>query len=122
MEIRLAIEADVRKTLLTIAKKNEINIPVYLEVINKMPEEYWTIEKTASKNRNYIRSAQFVVQSYAKTLARASELNEIMKLLIEELPDMNRRIISAEVDTDYPSIDTETMQYRYDTVFSINHY
>lgn len=97
-----------------------LNIGVYLEV-EKEDAPFIVLEKTGSREENYITRATIAVQSYGTSMYEAASLNaqviEAMKQIIEldEISD-------CELNSDYNYTDTETKRYRYQAVFNITHY
>lgn len=60
--------------------KNELeDVPVYMEISEKVPDSFVLIEKTGSGLNNHIKSATFAIQSYGPTMFKAAELNELVK-------------------------------------------
>lgn len=100
---------------------DRLEVPVYFESPENPPERYVLIEKTGSSVTNYIYSATFTIQSYAKTLQEAAELNESVKAAMDELPLLDE-VSRSKLNTDYNYTDHDTGQYRYQTVYDITHY
>lgn len=100
---------------------NRLEVPVYLVCPENPPEQYVLIEKTGSSVSNYIYSATFALQSYAKSLNEAAELNETVKAAMDELPLLDE-VSRSKLNTDYNDTDHDTGQYRYQAVYNITHY
>jgi hypothetical protein len=100
--------------------ENKLQLPVYMEA-PKQTEDHVLIEKTGGHEENHICYATIAVQSVAKSLLEAAELNEKVKEAmreIEELDDVSQCTLNA----DYNFTDTTTKQYRYQAVFDLVHY
>ena len=64
--------------------KTEQDIGVYLERPKDPPERYYLIEKTSGGMTNHIMNSTIIVQSYARSLYEAADMNEsIIHLYLE---------------------------------------
>lgn len=102
--------------------KNELeDVPVYMEISEKVPDSFVLIEKTGSGLNNHIKSATFAIQSYGPTMFKAAELNELVK---EKMLDIigEKEITKVSLNSDYNFTDTTTKHYRYQAVFDLKHY
>lgn len=91
------------------------------EVPLSRPAVFVTLEKTGSTERDRIRSATLVIQSWAGSRADACALNERVKTAMEALvsqPEISR----CHCDTDYNFPDETTKHHRYAAVFDVVHY
>ena len=61
------------------------------------------------------------VQSWARTLLEAAELNEQVKAAMRRAADRDE-IAHVRLNTDYNFTDTSTRHYRYQAVFDLVHY
>lgn len=95
-----------------------MDVPVYMEKQDAMPETYVLIEKTGSSVSNYIYSATFAIQSYSTSMYNASELNEIVKEKMDDLITLPN-ISKSSLNSDYNFTDTQTKKYRYQAVYDI---
>lgn len=95
-----------------------MDVPVYMEKQDDMPETYVLIEKTGSSVSNYIYSATFAIQSYSTSMYKASELNEIVKEKMDDLITLPN-ISKSSLNSDYNFTDTQTKKYRYQAVYDI---
>lgn len=95
-----------------------MDVPVYMEKQDAMPETYVLIEKTGSSVSNYIYSATFAIQSYSTSMYKASELNEIVKEKMDDLITLPN-ISKSRLNSDYNFTDTQTKKYRYQAVYDI---
>lgn len=86
------IELIVRKFL-----SKELQVPCYLEHRKDLPE------------------------SYAPSLQKAAELNEVVKKAVENLITIDE-VCGVHHNSDYNFTDTETKKYRYQAVYDINYF
>lgn len=100
---------------------NHLSAPSFLELPATKPPRFVVLEKTSSSKNNYLPSATFAFQSYAKTMHETALLNEEVKEVVERLIELNE-ISGVRLNSDYNFTDTITKQYRYQAVFDINHY
>lgn len=98
-----------------------LSAPSFLELPAIKPDRYVVLEKTSSSKSNYLPSATFAFQSYAKSMYEAALLNEELKEVVENLILLNE-ISGVKLNSDYNFTDTTTKEYRYQAVFDINHY
>lgn len=96
--------------------------PVYMEIPSGEPKPYVVIQKTGSSNKDWIRRATFAIQSYHNSMAEAAKLNEKVKELMDNMPNIENSVTLAELDTDYNFTDTAKKGYRYQAVYNIFHY
>ena len=108
----------IEKTVLDyLAEK--LDVPVYMEVPEKVPSKYVLVEKTGGGVENYVFSATIAIQSIASTLAEAAELN--LKAINAMMNIVNERDVSrAEYGSDYNFTDITTKEYRYQAVFYLS--
>ena len=99
----------------------KLSVLVRLEEEPDMPDEYVLIEKTGGKKTNYISRATIAIQSYAKSLYRAMQINEDVKAALEEIVTLDE-ISRCSQNSDYNYTDTTRKKYRYQAVFDIVHY
>ena len=98
-----------------------LKVPSFFEHTKNMPESFVIIEKTGSGGSDYVHSATFAFQSYAPSLQKAAELNEIVKKAVEQLVTVNE-VSGVHHNSDYNFTDTETKKYRYQAVYDINYF
>lgn len=98
-----------------------LSVPAFPEEPEERPDRYILVEKTGSDKENYINSATVVLQSYAESLYLAAELNEAVKMIMEDIVQLDI-ICSSELNSDYRYTDVETKRYRYQAVYDITHY
>lgn len=95
--------------------------PVYLEKPSPSIESYVVFEKTSSGKSNHLPTATFAFQSYGKSLYEALQLNEKVKVAVEQLIELDE-IRGVSLNSDYNFTDTATKEYRYQAVFDIKYY
>lgn len=110
------IEKIVKKYL-----DEQLDVPTYFEHDINMPETFVIIQKTGGGGNNYVHSATFAFQSYAPSLQKAAELNEIVKNAIENIITVNE-ISGVHHNSDYNFTDTDTKKYRYQAVYDLNYF
>jgi len=100
---------------------DHLSVPAFLEEPGKPPQEYILFEKTGSFKKNQLPSSTFAFQSYASSMYRAAEINEELKVVVEDMITLDE-ISKVQLNSDYNFTDTTTKQYRYQAVYDINHY
>ena len=100
---------------------SHLDVPSFLEKRSDMPATYVLFEKTSGTQSNYLKSATFAFQSYAKSLYDAAMLNEQVKEVVEQMIELPE-ISGIELNSDYNFTDEEKKEYRYQAVFDINYY
>ena len=100
---------------------DKLSVGAYMERPETPPESYVVIEKTGSSKENQIVTSVLAFQSYAKTLASAASLNELVKAVVEESSELTD-ISGVHLNTDYNFTKPDSKQYRYQAVFLITHY
>ena len=109
------IEKIVKKYL-----DEQLDVPSYFEHEEDMPDAFVIIQKTGEGGSDYVHSATFAFQSYAPSLQKTAELNEIVKNAIENLISVNE-VSGVHHNSDYNFTDTVTKRYRYQAVYDINY-
>lgn len=96
--------------------------PVYTEIpVKHEADEYIIIERTGGSERNKIREATVAVQTIAGSMFRAAEMAESIReimLGIVSLPSVFHCSVNAGP---YNFTDTDTNEYRYQTVYTVNY-
>lgn len=100
--------------------EQKLTVPVSMEVPDK-GKSYVVIEKTGGYKSNHVFSATMAVQSVAPSLIEAAELNEEVKLAMEQIEELEE-VSSCSLNADYNFTDTTTKRYRYQAVFDLVHY
>lgn len=98
-----------------------LSVPVYMEIPENPPGEFVLVEKTGSSRANRVDRATLAVQSWAKTMMEAAELNEQVKATMDELDALDG-ISACRLNSDYNFTDTTTKHYRYQAVFDLVFY
>ena len=97
------------------------DVPVYMEVPETKPETYVLLEKTGSQRQDRIDSATFAVKSIAASLLEAATLNETVKAVMDQLPELAAEIFAAKLNSDYNFTDIKTKERRYQAVYEITY-
>lgn len=98
-----------------------VEVPCYMEVPTKMPDEFIVIEKLGSSRTNYLNYASFAIQSYSTSTYKAALLNEKVKEAMFNIVELSE-ISSSELDGDYLYTDTSIKRARYQCIFDMHHY
>ncbi|MBQ3321893.1 MAG: hypothetical protein IJH05_03500 [Firmicutes bacterium] len=96
-----------------------LDYPVYLE--HQEVDEYVMIEKTGSGFEDQISSATLAIQSHARSMLRAIEINQEVKEAMKSIIILDD-ISSVRLNSDYNFTDTETKHYRYQAVYDLTFY
>lgn len=94
----------------------ELDVPVYMETPEDVPESYVLIQKTGSGRDNRVDRATFALQAIAPSLYEAAILNESVKAAMDT---MDEGIFGADLNSDYEYTNQQTKQYRYQAVYDI---
>lgn len=98
-----------------------LDVPVVLEIPERMPDTFVFLEKTGGGEQEHICTATLAVQSYAPSLLKAAELNEKVKDAMRALSTLDA-VSRVQLNSDYPFNDTARKRRRYQAVFDITHY
>lgn len=98
-----------------------LSVPVRMEIPADPPTRYVVLKRSGRGRENGLESANLIADSYAESLLEALKLNERVKTVLDSLDTLDE-ISSVELATDYPSVDTNNKQYRYQAVYEIYHY
>lgn len=98
-----------------------LDVKCYMERPPSAVLPFVLIEKTGSSQNNNLSSATFAVQSYAKTMLQAAEINQLVKNAMNHLADMDD-VSACHLNSDYNFTDTRTKEYRYQAVFDISYW
>ena len=93
---------------------------VYGEVQENPEEEYYVVDKTGSDAENRIITSTIAIQSYARSKARASDKNEMVKEVMDRIIRLPV-IDDCQLMSDYNFTNTAKKEYRYQAVFLITH-
>lgn len=108
-------------TLAQYLKKKMNPIPVYLEYPDKNLTEFVVLEKTGSGELNYIKEAQFAIQSISTSKLDAAKLNYAIIDAMKDMTDEVDCICEAVKNSDYDFTDSTTKQYRYQAIYDIKY-
>ena len=98
----------------------ELPVGVYMEAPEQLTN-YILLDQTGSSRINHIITTTIAIQSYASSLYEAMVLNEAVKAAMDGFLEL-AQVIKVELETDYNFTNTATKQYRWQAVYSINHY
>lgn len=101
--------------------KDSLELEVYAEFPEEPPETFLIVEKTGSRREEKIDYATLAIQSYAKSLHSAAELNEQVKKRMEDIADLPA-VNAADLNSDYNFTDLSMKRYRYQAIFEIIYY
>lgn len=101
---------------------NKLDVNVYMEYPEIAPAQFVLIEKTGSGITNKLMRATVALQSYAKSLLEAAELNEQVKEAMDAMPWNHDGISRSKLNSDYNFTDTATRTYRYQAVYDLTYY
>lgn len=105
----------IEKTVLDYLAKS-LDVPIVMEVPEKLSGKFVKIEKTGSNTEDYINRATLAIQSYAPTLYEAAELNEAVKDALDVMAE-TEDISRAKLNSDYNFTDTARKLHRYQAVY-----
>lgn len=94
---------------------------VYAEIPKTQPAMFIVIEKTGSTTVDRITTSTIAVKSHAPSLLEAAALNEGVKAIMDQLPELPE-VSSCNLNSDYNFTDPTSKKYRYQAVFQITHY
>lgn len=112
------IEAIIRDYL---NNSTAISAPVYIDVPANPPAARIVIERTGGGMEEHIRNAQIAVQCYGTTRYNAASLHETVLTIMEALPELES-ISACNLNAEYDFTNTNTKEYRYQSVFDIVYY
>ena len=96
-----------------------LSVPCYTERPDQnIPDSYIVIERTAGGKTNQLSTATFAIQSYAPSMFQAAQLNDTMKLAMEQMKGLVD-IFSVKLNSDYNYTNNAFKGYRYQAVFNI---
>lgn len=108
----------IEKTVLDFLTAAFVDMPVYMEVPENLPEKCIVIEMLGAGEENHVFNASFAVQSYGGTLFEAAMLNEdVVGAMYSFSGEEN--IGRCKLTSSYNFTDTATKRYRYQSVFDI---
>lgn len=115
----------IEKMIMDFLKQQNIDgigANVFLEVPQKVPEQYVLIQKTGGYIADHIKHATLAIRSISsKSKYNAAETNEaVIDNLLYKLE--NAGISSCVLNNSYDFPDLTTKKYRYQAVFNFTYY
>lgn len=107
------IEIDIIKYL-----SASLGISVTNEKPTKKPTEYVVIEAIGSGRTNYINAITVSIMSYADTLLNAAKLDARVRSAMYDIVALDD-ISSCKLGGGSQSIDRQTKEYAYESIFNI---
>ena len=107
------IEVDIIKYL-----SQALGVSVTGEKPTKKPKEYVVIEKIDGGRTNYIDAITISIMSYSDTLLNAAKLDERVKEAMFNIVELDN-ISSARLGGGGQSIDKQTKEYAYESIFNL---
>ena len=99
-----------------------MQVPVSFEVPVNVPDSLVVVEKiSSSMDDGFLETATLAVQSYAKTMLGAAQLNSKVKEAMRGLIS-SETVTKVSLNSDYNFTDTSTGRYRYQAVFDVTYY
>lgn len=95
--------------------------PVFAERPEDPPAEYLLVERVGGGTNNHLRTAMIAIQSYADSLFRAAEINELVEAAMDALTDLDS-VSRCKINSSYNYTDTDSRKYRYQAIFDIVYY
>lgn len=95
-----------------------LDVPVHMERQKNATAPYVLIELTAGDDTNHIRNATVAVQSYAKSLYEAAELNDKVLKAMADIDGLTN-VSKCSINSYYNYTNTTTKEYRYQAVFNL---
>ena len=96
-------------------------VPVYMEKPANPPESFYLVEKTGGDESNQVRYADFAIQSYAPSLFQAATLDETLVDYVKSLQE-DPGVASVHHNSSYNFTNTQTKEYRYQSVYEVVYY
>lgn len=96
----------------------QTGLPAFGETPADPPDEFLVIEKTGSGLVDHISRATIAIQSNARKLLRAAEINELVKSAMASIVELSS-ISAARLSSDYNFTDTAEKRYRYQAVYDV---
>lgn len=99
-----------------------MQVPVSFEIPVNVPDSFVVVEKTSSSMGDaFLETATLAVQSFAKTMLSAAQLNSKVKEAMRDLVS-SETVTKVSLNSDYNFTDTSTRRYRYQAVFDVTYY
>lgn len=112
----------IESTILSFLNNAGLDAPLYMEIPENPPEEFYILENTGQSMRDHVRTTTMAVQSYAQSMERAADLAyEIDEIILETLQELDD-VAGVRLNSLYNFTDQSTKQYRYQGVYVVTHY
>lgn len=112
----------IESTILSFLENAGLDAPLYMEIPEDPPMEFYILENTGQSMRDHVRTTTMAVQSYAQSMERAADLAyEIDEIILETLQELDD-VAGVRLNSLYNFTDQSTKQYRYQGVYIITHY
>lgn len=112
----------IESTILSFLDNAGLDAPLYMEIPENPPDEFYILENTGQSMRDQVRTTTMAVQSYAQSMERAADLAyEIDEVILETLQVLDD-VAGVRLNSLYNFTDQSTKQYRYQGVYVITHY
>lgn len=112
----------IESTILSFLDNAGLDAPLYMEIPENPPDEFYILENTGQSMRDHVRITTMAVQSYAQSMERAADLAyEIDEVILETLQELDD-VAGVRLNSLYNFTDQSTKQYRYQGVYVITHY
>lgn len=112
----------IESTILSFLDNAGLDAPLYMEIPENPPDEFYILENTGQGMRDQVRTTTMAVQSYAQSMERAADLAyEIDGVILETLQELDD-VAGVRLNSLYNFTDQSTKQYRYQGVYVITHY
>lgn len=112
----------IESTILSFLDNAGLDAPLYMEIPENPPDEFYILENTGQSMRDQVRTTTMAVQSYAQSMERAADLAyEIDEVILETLQELDD-VAGVRLNSLYNFTDQSTKQYRYQGVYVITHY
>lgn len=96
---------------------DNLSVSVYMEAPT-VGTSFCVIERIGGSLVDSVNSCRIAIQSYAKTMLSAAQLNEEVKMVMSEFCKLPM-IGSAKLVTDHNHTDTNKKRYRYQAVYDV---
>lgn len=101
--------------------EQRLQVPLFMEYPKNPPDSFVILKKGDSGRENFLDTAMFVVDSYGPSLLEAAQLNEQVKVILDDLYLLDA-VSSSRRGGDYPAFDSKNKRHRYQAVQNISHY
>ena len=96
-------------------------VPLFMEYPEDPPDSFVVLKKGDSGQEDLLDSAMLVADSYGPSLWAAAQINEQVKVILDDLIQLDC-ISRSRRGGDYPAYDTQNKRHRYQAVQNIFHY